>query len=100
MDAIEGTPRPDAAHGSGHLPGVVAVYFVTDSEGRVVEAWPLSGDPEFHQRAVEAAHGNKYPRRKYRGRTISSAGIIIYKFVGERRLILDSNVGPAIGCGS
>jgi hypothetical protein len=100
IDAIEGTLRPDAALGSGHLPGVVAVYFVTDFGGRVVEAWPLSGDPDFHQRAVEAAHGNRYPRRQYRGRTISSAGIIIYQFVGERRLILDSNAGPAVGCGS
>jgi hypothetical protein len=90
MDALEVTPRPDTTLGSRHSPGVVAVSFVTDAGGRVIEAWPLSGDPDFHRRAVEAAYGKTYPHRTHRGHTIKSAGVIIYQFVGARRLILDS----------
>lgn len=83
---------------SEYQPGVVAIYFTTDVDGKVIEAYVIEGDPSVAQQGVEAASRLRFPRRKHDERLISTAGCVVYKFSGGRRIVLDLEVGDAIGC--
>jgi len=75
---------------------IVAVYFRTDLDGRVDYASVKSGDSAYYDRAVAAAKKLKFSRRRYRGQLISTAGIVVYKFVGERAIIMEMHKGRAV----
>jgi hypothetical protein len=73
----------------------VVVYFKTNLDGHVVETHAVAGDTTFYERAVEAAYKMKFSRRRYRGHPIPTSGIVVYKFVGGRPVIIELHKGPA-----
>ena len=78
--------------------GLVAIYFKTDVDGQVDYVHAITADPVFYQQGVAAAYQMRFPRRKYRGQPVSSAGLVMYKFVNGRRIVLDLDIGKAIEC--
>ena len=89
---------PPTPHAGEYTAGIVAIYFETDAAGQVDYVHGVTADPAFYQQGVAAAYRMNLPRRKYRGQPISSAGLVIYKFVNGRRIVLDLEIGKAIGC--
>jgi hypothetical protein len=79
-----------------YTPGIVVIYFRTDLDGQVNYVSAMSGDPAFYQQGIEAAYQMRFSRRKYRGHPISTAGLIVYKFSGKRRIILELHKGYAV----
>ena len=83
-----------------YTPGIVGIYFVTNMDGQVNTAYAVSGDPAFYQQGVEATYPMRFSRRKYRGHPIPTAGLIVYKFSGGKRIILELHTGHAVVCGN
>ena len=85
-----------------YTPGIVVIHFKTDVDGRVNRASAMSGDPTFYQQSIEAAYQMRFSRRRYRGYRVGTAGLVVYGFTGERRMLLEVHKGPAVEliCGS
>ncbi|HEY9404218.1 MAG TPA: hypothetical protein VIQ24_16290 [Pyrinomonadaceae bacterium] len=74
----------------------VVVYFDTDLTGRVLKAQAMSGERLFHQPAVEATLGMRFPKRRYRGYRAGTRGRVFFKFVNGRPRKIKVEAGRAI----
>lgn len=79
-----------------YTPGIVGIYFITNVDGQVTDAYAVSGDPALYRQGVEAAYQMRFSRRKYRGHPISTAGLVVYKYSGGRRITLELHKGHAV----
>ncbi len=72
-------PQPEAP--AGEATGVVAVQVLIDEQGSVVEAKAVSGPPNLHQYAVNAARLARFTPTLLMGEPVKVTGILSYNFV-------------------
>jgi len=73
-------------------PKVVAVRFSTGPAGNMTSTDVLWGDPIYYFAADMFTRKQKFPMR-YRGRLVASNGIVLYRFINGRPVIIDLERG-------